>query len=239
MEAGKQVFEILGPKGSATVLEEKGLRIEATSADGATWKSVGGKAAKVTVPSFVRLSFPPGTASDVSLQLEYKGQMVTDARGVQTAAGRPFRFGWSKFVAPIEWTVSWFNWDAATVANPHSAMPALKDVLKGGPVKTIKTQELNFGWGGSPAEGVTSDHFATTAEGTVTLPQGTYVLNVTTDDGCRVWVDDKLVIEDAWKYQGPTLYTRELQLGGKHKIRVEHYEIDGYSALKVDLQPKR
>lgn len=237
MVEGKQTFEILGPKGSASVAEQKGLKIDEVSADGVNWKPA---PANLTVPSFVRVSYPPGTANDVSLQLDYKGEAVTDVRGVVTPKGQTFRFGFSKFVAPIQWTVSWYNWDASAVANPQSAMPTLKDLLGERPaVKTVTTQELNFSWGGSPAEGVTADHFATIAEGTVELPEGTYTLNVTSDDGCRVWVDDKLVIEDAWKYQGPTLYTRELRLGGKHKIRVEHYEIDGYSALKLDIQPKR
>lgn len=237
MAGGKQVFEVLGPKGRARILEEKGLQIEATSTDGVTWKP--GHAAQLSIPSFVRVGFPPGTAMDVSLQLEYTGEAVTDIKGVVTPKGQPFKFGWGKFVAPIDWTVSWYNWERASVADPHAKMPDLKDLLKGEPIKTIKTSEVNFGWGGSPAEGVPADHFATIAEGLVELLEGDYLLNVTTDDGCRVWIDDKLVIEDAWKYQGPTLYSRTLKLGGKHKIRVEHYEIDGYSALKVELQPKR
>jgi hypothetical protein len=172
------------------------------------------------------------------LMLEYRGEQVTDYRGMITPAGQPYRFGLSKFNLPIEWTVSFYNWDASKVADPRGAMPSLSDLAKTGPVHTMKTGELNFAWPGSPAEGVGADHFATTAEATIDVPAGTYVLHVTTDDGCRVWVDDRLVVEDAWKYQGPTLYSRELALSGKHRIRIEHYEIDGYSALKVELKPK-
>jgi len=237
MVDGKQTFELIGPKGTARIVESKGCGVAGMSKDGVTW--VIGDTAMLPVPCFVKVSFPPGSANDVSLQLEYKGQAVTDVRGVVTPAGQPFRFGWSKFVAPIDWTVSWYAWDRASVADPHAKMPPLSEVVKGQPLKTIQTQELNFGWGGSPAEGVPADAFATIATGSVTLPTGDYVLNVTTDDGCRVWIDDKLVIEDAWKYQGPTLYTREIKLGGTHRIRVEHYEIDGYSALKFEILPKR
>jgi hypothetical protein len=78
----------------------------------------------------------------------------------------------------------------------------------------------------------------TLADGTFSAPHGTYTLEVTTDDGVRVWIDDKLVI-NSWKYQGPTLYTANVPLNGRHRIRVEHYEIDGYAALKVNLRPKR
>ncbi len=238
MVEGKQTFEVLGPKGVATVDEMNGLTITATSTDGATWTMVSDRVAQVPVPSFVQLSFPAGKATNVSLQLQYRGQGVTDYRGISTPAGQPFKFGWSKFVAPIDWKVSWYKWDRASVADPHAKMPALADLIKGEPLKTIETQELNFGWGGAPFEGGPADAFATIANGTVELPAGDYILNVTTDDGCRVWIDDKLVIEDAWKYQGPTLYSREIKLGGLHMIRVEHYEIDGYAALKFELKPK-
>jgi len=35
-----------------------------------------------------------------------------------------------------------------------------------------------------------------------------------------------------------TLDTAVLKLTGKHRIRVEQFEIDGYSTLKVELKPK-
>jgi hypothetical protein len=63
---------------------------------------------------------------------------------------------------------------------------------------------------------------------------------MTTDDGARLWLDGKPLIEDAWHYQGPTLYSRKVRLGpGKHTIRVEHFQIDGYAALKVNLRPRK
>jgi len=208
------------------------------SADNDAWVPYA-KGADLKVPSFVKLRYPGGQGGSVTFDLTYTGEATTDYRGITTQAGQPVKFGWSKFVAPIDWTVSFYNWNAKDVADPQAHMPFLKDLIKGEPIKTIKVQDLNFSWGGSPAEGVTADHFATVAEGTVSLPAGEYTLNVTTDDGCRVWVDDKLVIEDAWKYQGPTLYSRTLTLGGTHHIRIEHYEIDGFSALKCEIKPKR
>ena len=48
-----------------------------------------------------------------------------------------------------------------------------------------------------------------------------------------------LIIKDSWKYQGPTLYTADIKLTGKHRFHVEHFQIDGYAALKVNLRPKR
>ncbi len=233
-----QNFELLGPRGVARVVKAEGIKVEAVSSDNDKWTPYV-EGTVLEVPSFVRVRFPGGKGGSVNLDLEYKGQATTDYRGVVTPAAQAVRFGYSKFVVPIDWTVSFYNWNAADVADPHAHMPALKDLIKGEPVKVLKVQDLNFSWGGSPAEGVTSDHFATIAEGTVSIPAGDYTLNVTSDDGCRVWVDNKLVIADGWKYQGPTLYTTTVKLGGTHHIRIEHYEIDGFSALKCEIKPKK
>ena len=112
-------------------------------------------------------------------------------------------------------------------------------MIEGNPVKELKVDTLEFA-GASFDPAVGSDHFATVANGTFSVPAGTYTLEVTTDDGARVWVDGKQVISDAWKYQGPTLYTAKLVLDdSKHRIRVEHFQIDGYAALKVNLRPSR
>lgn len=234
---GKMTFELLGPKGTATIVEAKGVSVDAVSTDGVNW--VTGDTNMVPVPGYARVTMPVGATMDRALNLEYRGLTVTDVRGVVTPAGQPFKFGWSQFLAPIDWDVKWYAWDSATVPNPQSAMPEFKDVAKGEPLATARVSELNYTWGGSPAQGVPADYFLTLAEGNLEMPEGEYTLNVTTDDGCRVYVDDVLVIKDAWKYQGPTLYTATVKLAGKHRIRVEHYEINGYSALKVELKPKR
>ncbi|NJL25647.1 MAG: hypothetical protein HC902_11060 [Calothrix sp. SM1_5_4] len=54
----------------------------------------------------------------------------------------------------------------------------------------------------------------------------------------RVYVDGKRVL-DQWKYQGPTNYPVTMRLGGQHKLRVEHFEIDGYSTLQLRVKRKR
>jgi hypothetical protein len=105
-------------------------------------------------------------------------------------------------------------------------------------LKTVETDRLDYGSSGAFLDGLPADHFADISEGTFDVPDGEYALSVTSDDGCRVWVDGKLVI-DEWHYQGPTAFTSDLHLNGQHKIKVAHFEIDGYSMIKVDLQPKR
>jgi hypothetical protein len=103
----------------------------------------------------------------------------------------------------------------------------------------VKTDRLDYAGFGQFAAGVPNNYFATVAEGTFEIAPGEYVLEATTDDGLRVSLDGKPLIADAWKYQGPTLYTANVTLGGKHTLRVEHFQIDGYAALKINLRPKR
>ena len=151
-------------------------------------------------------------------------------------AGKPSQFSFSRFHAAIDWQIKFFAWDSKT--DPRSQTEAYKALIAGPALKEVHKNELNYASGGAFEVGLPSNQFITVADGEVNIAPGNYVLNVVTDDGCRVWLDGKLIISDAWKYQGPTPYSANVALGGKHRIHVEHFEIDGYSALKVDLKPR-
>src|SRR5690606_29853933 len=97
-----------------------------------------------------------------------------------------------------------------------------------------ETEDLGYQWYGSPAPGIAPDHFATIAEGSIDVPSGSYRLDLTSDDGVRVWVDGDLVHDD-WTYHAPRLAEIELELSGRHEIRLEHFEIDGYATLVAGL----
>lgn len=216
-------FEILGPKGAWRVKTLRGV------------KSVSAQTG--TVPGFIEVNLEEGKANDILVELEYKGGAIRTPFGEKIAAGTPYPFRFSKFVAPIDWEVKFWAYDGKT-QDPRTQEAAWREIFKGAPIKTLKTTELNYAWGGSPAEGVPADHFATMADGTFEVAPGKYELNVTSDDGVRVFVDGKKVIEN-WTWHGPTLDQAVVNLTGKHRIRVEHFELDGYSALKVELKPKR
>lgn len=219
-------YEVLGPKGKWRVVSVAG----------------GGKisAQSGTVPGFVEITLPKGKPGLTKIELEYIGAETTDYRGIVTPAGKPVKFGYEKFFAPIDWTIKFFKWkeseNAAEVhANPKAS--SFAEIIAGTPLKELKSDKLDFA--GYAFDRVTgNDHYAIVAEGTFEVPAGTYTLELTTDDGARVWLDGKPLIEDAWKYQGPTVYTREVKLNGKHRLRVEHFQIDGYAALKLNLRPK-
>lgn len=217
-----QRFEILGPKGKWKIKDAVGFRTTVQSG---------------TVPGFIDVTTDPNAQGLVKLDLEYVGEKTTDVRGVVTPAGKPITFGYQKFRAPIDWDVKFYPWTPDS--DPRTKAEAFAATLKGKPLVETKTQNLDYAGYGAFTKGVPATYFSTIAEGTFMIPTGNYTLEVITDDGCRVSVDGKPVITDAWKYQGPTTYTANLHLEGGvlHKIHVEHFQIDGYSQLKVALRP--
>ena len=113
---------------------------------------------------------------------------------------------------------------------------------KKAPFKTEKVNKLDYAWwGGIKEAGVTYPRFITVASGTAEIPKADYELSVTWDDVIRVYVDEKLVI-DEWD---PSLYTFDesphkmvrLSLGGIHNFRVEHIELGGFATLSLKLKP--
>lgn len=213
-------FEVLGPRGKWKVRSmSKGVSLSAASG---------------TVPGFVTATLAPEASGDVSIQLTYTGGKTYDVRGVMIPAGKPVGFGFTQFIMPVDWTVSHWNFDSKT-QDPRTQKEAFDQVLAGRPNATYKLTDLNASWGGSPYQGVNADYFATRAEGTFTAKPGAYDLVVTSDDGVRVWLDGKLVHDD-WTYHAPKTQEIRVKLGGKHKLRVDHFELNGYSALKVEFR---
>jgi nitrous oxidase accessory protein NosD len=217
-------FEILGPKGKWKVRElSPGVTLSATSG---------------AVPGVVTATLPGGgKAANVKIALEYTGGETTDYRGVTTPAGKPVPFGYEAFFAPMDWNVRFYTWEK-DASDPRTQADAFAARLTGTPIATLKTDRLDFA-GYKFAEGVPANHFATIAEGTFEITPGDYTLEITTDDGMRATLDGKPLFADAWKYQGPTTYKADVTLGGKHSLCVEHFQIDGYAALKVVLRPRK
>lgn len=222
-----QRFEVLGPKGKWRLVSKTG------------YTSV--SAQEGTVPGFVEATIQGKQPNRTELVLEYVGAATTDYRGIVTPAGKAVKFGHSQFRIPIEWNIKFFKWEtqenpAIATSNPVEA--DLRKVFAGEPIKTMRSDKLDFASGGGFVQGLPNDKFATIAEGDLDINPGEYVIELTTDDGARLWLDGKEIITGAWKYQGPTQYTATVKLGGKHKLKVEHFEINGYAALKVNIRPK-
>jgi len=83
------------------------------------------------------------------------------------------------------------------------------------------------------------DHFGMIARARLPLAKGTWELGTLSDDGVRVSVDGKPVIEN-WTWHGPTrdLGTLEVAADKTVEIVVEHFQIDGYAVLEFSLSPQ-
>lgn len=210
-------FEVLGPNGVWA----------AKSAAGATLSTQNG-----SVPGWVEATLEPG-AQDVRINLEYTGAATTDVFGRSTPAGKAVGFGFSQFRVPQNWEIKFFKWDASN--DPRTKVKEFAVLILGDPFKAMQSDKLDFA---GQIKDVPGDHYATVAETPITLPGGEYDFELTTDDGARLYLDGKLLIEDAWKYQAPATYTRRVKVTqGTHRIRVEHFQIDGYAALKFNIRP--
>ncbi len=104
--------------------------------------------------------------------------------------------------------------------------------------KTIEKVDscLNFDWGAkAPNAGLPADYISMLWAGQL-LPKTTetYTIYVTCDDGARVWLGDRLLI-DAWKEQAPTDYeaTIPLEAGKKYDIKVALTEVGGLVCIKL------
>lgn len=106
--------------------------------------------------------------------------------------------------------------------------------LSGAPALLREDDALDFAWGtGSPAPGViTPNDFSARWTRALDLTAGTYRFQVQADDGVRLWVSERLLI-DEWT-SGPGTHTAEIRLpGGRVPIRLEYFELGGAASLKL------
>jgi hypothetical protein len=95
---------------------------------------------------------------------------------------------------------------------------------------------VDFDWGtGSPVTGIGADTFSVRWVGTVHPPtSGTYTFYTESDDGVRLWVDGKLLV-DNWTDHSRTenAGTITLTAGVDHPIRMEFYENTGEAVARL------
>jgi len=115
--------------------------------------------------------------------------------------------------------------------------------LEGKPALVRTDSLVGFTWGmGSPDSTIPLDHFSARWTGRIVpTVSGTYRLGASTDDGMRLTLDGKLLI-DSWYDRGTTLdfVTVSLVAGKSYDIKLEYYENVGWSfaSLAWELQVK-
>lgn len=218
-------FDIRGPKGRWVVKNFSGI--------------AGLSAMKGEVPGSLTGRKIEASHMDIRIELEYVGAAITTPFGERLAAGKPYSFVFRKFFQPIAWDVSWFSLDTGYY-NPIRTGQLFSPNVRMAPVKTEKTDRLDYAWWGGLKAGRTYPQFITMASGQADFDPGVYELSVTWDDAVRVWVDNKLVVDEwvpsRYKFDESPNRKIRLDLAGNHQFRVEHLELGGFATLNLQIK---
>ena len=127
------------------------------------------------------------------------------------------------------------TWERAPVASGWRGEYFNNAAVSGQPVLTRNENEINFDWGvGSPAQNtVVNDGFSARWTRTLNAAAGWYRFTMAVDDGGRLWVGDRLVL-DAWQVQTAAPKDVDLYLsGGATALRMEYYENAGLASARL------
>ncbi len=188
----------------------------------------------------------PELVDGTPMRLRLRGRPGPNAYRIQLGAGdwRPVLEG--SFLQ-VDWRVTFFPWTPAT--DPREHLAAWRALATGPDAvsTTLSTLDLPYGMGGPRSLGLSddvrrrgpgNDHFGTLAVTRVPLPAGKWRVTTLSDDGVRVLVNGRPVLEN-WGWHGPTTDTATFDQSatGEVELKVEHFEIDGFSTLRVQLEP--
>lgn len=133
------------------------------------------------------------------------------------------------------------GWLLAALPASAQAQAALGDGLKGTYyaglnfeqfVLTRRDAAIDFSWQqSSPAEGVPAENFSVRWAGYLVPPAtGHYVLHLTVDDGMRLWLNGRQLLNE-WRGQSMSLYKLEvdLQAGVPYALRIDYCQY-GYDS---------
>lgn len=110
----------------------------------------------------------------------------------------------------------------------------------GAPVLTRTDEKIDFDWQkGSPGEGLPNDKFSVRWTKSITVPKsGDYMVVLKSDDGMRVSIDGKSVLND-WHDHGLTTTTATVRLeaGKTYALDVQFFENAGDAVARFGLVP--
>ena len=160
------------------------------------------------------------------------------------AAGKPLAEMEGTLLA-TKWQVTFFQWP--TNSDPRTNFLAYRKLAEGPAAVSDQIDELSLKYGmRSPSElgfskkvtaaKLPQNHFGMIARTHLPLSRGTWEFTTLSDDGVRVSVNGKPVIEN-WTWHGPTSDSGKLTLDADQtaEILVEHFQIDGYAVLDFSV----
>lgn len=110
-----------------------------------------------------------------------------------------------------------------------------------GLVAVRKDSRVDFNWGGgNSGTGTGKDNFCIRWIGTINPPSdGSYTFSTYSDDGVRLWIDNKKIIDNWTDHSGTWDYSNSLSLKKDRPIQVvlEFYENDGSACISLYWKP--
>ncbi|HEY3329063.1 MAG TPA: TIM-barrel domain-containing protein [Capsulimonadaceae bacterium] len=105
-------------------------------------------------------------------------------------------------------------------------------------VGTTLDPQVDFAWKEGPMGGLTHDNYSVRWTGFVTADEaGSYTFQTASDDGVRLWIDGKPVIDD-WSFHAVTnnAGTVHFDAATRHAIRLEYYQANRGASIKLSWQ---
>jgi hypothetical protein len=130
---------------------------------------------------------------------------------------------------PVEFYAEYYNTPSL------NALPVGAERPRVTPVGYGYDADIYFDWGsGSQSPRAGSTNTSTRWRGKVRLPVGRWKIEACADDGIRVYIDGRLLI-DQWQSQPLTTHSRMIDLAGReHDVMVEYFQKDGRGACRVN-----
>lgn len=195
---------------------------------GQAWAEVIARGSRSSREATTRLTLIAPTATPtlpVPTLPPYTPPTATSTRPTDTPSPRPTDTP-AATATPTALVIT--DWRGEYFANP---------ALAGTPVLVRNDVDIKFGWGASaPATGLPVDGFSARWTRARHFRSALYRFTATVDDGVRLYVDDRLLI-DEWHSASSATYTADVLLAeGTHALRVEYYEDVGGAAIQLDWQ---
>lgn len=152
----------------------------------------------------------------------------------ESGAPRPARSEAGGLLRGMELAARWFSWQEGPDPREDLAGWLRLAERPAHAAQTVLSCDLLSAPGAAAVTG--RPRFGLLAKGRFRVPDDRLrTLSVTSDDGVRVRIDGRVVLED-WSWHAPK--TDDVQLGleaGEHELEIEYFQIDGAKALRVEL----
>jgi hypothetical protein len=174
----------------------------------------------------------PGEIVDLSVELvaprsvgTYSGYWMlrnaeSDVFGIGEDGNTPF---WVKILIDpeiVEWRGEYFD----------------NRKLEGDPALIRNDEEIDFNWkGDAPSSSLPANNFSVRWTRRLSFDAAIYRFSIRVDDGARLWVDDRMVI-DEWEEGSVRTISVDLEMAkGRHDLKLEYFERKGDARAYFDL----